>query len=988
MRRLFAASAVTLLLLFPGMIHAQTKAVSGRVTDSGTGQPLPGVTISVVGRSLAVLTDSAGSYRIFPGAATGTLEFSSVGYVSQKIRITGDQLDVSLVPEISNLENVVVIGYGTARKKDLTGSLATVNADDFQKGNITTPDQLIAGKVAGVAITPNGGRPGSGSTIRIRGGSSLNASNDPLIVIDGVPVDNGSVSGAASPLSFINPNDIESFTILKDASASAIYGARANNGVLLITTKKGKSGAFKASYGTTNSVAVISKTIDVLTGEQIRAIVEEFGTTKQKAQLGTASTNWQKEIYRAAFASDNNLTLSGGIKNFPYRLSLGFLNQDGILKTDNLKRTSIGLALNPTFFNNHLKVDLNIKSSFQKTRFANSDAIGAAVTFDPTQATYMEDQTYGGYYQWTEPNGKLVLNRANNPVGLLEQTFDNQKPMRSIGNLQVDYKFHFLPELRANINVGYDISRNNGTKFIPNNAASNYVIDSAAGGGLYQESKQERNNTLLDAYLNYTKKLMSIKSRIDATVGYSYNNFRAKNYNFRSLNANRDTLSGSTAPVFSFDIPENTLISYWGRLLYNFDEKYYLTASLRRDGSSRYSPENRWGWFPSIGLAWSLKNEFFKNSTELSDLRLRFGYGSTGQQDGIGNYDYLARYGVGGLSGSYEFGDAFYNGVGPFGYNAGLKWEKLQSYNLALDYGFADNRVSGSIEFYIRKTQDLLNAIPQAAGTNFSAYILANVGDLTNKGIEFTLNTQPIRTATTTLEVNFNYAYNHNNIEKLTVNPDSAYMGVPTGGAEGASDQIMLHAIGHPRSTFFLYQQVYDANGQPLEGVFVDRNNDGIINAADKYLNHSAVPDHTFGLSTNLTIKNWSAGFVARASLNNYVYNNIYSKASALNVITGNYIIGNASKNYLNTKFTGGTDLQPLSDLWVENASFLRMDNLFIGYNFGKIRGIYSLRATAGIQNVFIITKYKGLDPELSGGTDNNLYPRPRIFSLSLNLDF
>lgn len=971
-----------LMLICVLTVFAQTREVSGTVTEDVSNLPVSGATVEVKGTNYATVTDSAGNYRLMVPEGSSTLVFSFVGYTNLELPVTGTVVNAVLVHTTGSMESVVVIGYGTARKKDLTGAVATVSAKDFQKGNITTPDQLIAGKVSGVAITSNGGRPGQGSTIRIRGGSSLNASNDPLIVIDGVPVDNGTISGAANPLSFINPNDIESFTVLKDASASAIYGSRANNGVIIITTKKGKAGRIKVSYSTNNSLSMLAKKLDVLTGDQVREIVSQYGSDLHKGQVGTANTDWQDVIYRPAFASDNNVTLTGGIKQIPYRISLGYLNQDGLLRTDNLKRTSVGLALNPTFFNNHLKVDLNLKGSFQKTRFANDGAVGAAISFDPTQPVYMDDPTYGGYFQWTEANGTLVLNRANNPLGMLEQTFDEQKPMRSIGNLQLDYKFHFLPELRANLNLGYDASSNEGTKLIPANAATNFL-----DGGRFEQGKQNRFNSVFDFYLNYAKDIA--KHRIDATVGHSYNNFRTKNYSFRALNANKDTIAGTTAPVYPFDIPENTLISYWGRLLYNYDSKYFLTASLRRDGSSRFAPENRWGWFPSVGLAWSLKNELFKNTADLSELKLRFGYGLTGQQDGIGNYDYLARYGVGGLSSSYQFDNAFYNAYGPFGYNYNLKWEELSSYNVALDFGFLRNRINGSIDFYVRESKDLLNAIPQAAGTNFSAYVLANVGTLRNSGVEFTLNTQPVATDKVSLDVNFNYTYNKNEITNLTVIPDDpTYLGIPTGGTQ-SNGNAQLHAVGNPRNTFYLYQQVYDNNGKAIEGLFADRNRDGLINNDDKYLNHSAVGNHMFGLSSNLSVNKWNGGFVARATLNNFVYNNVFADRSTRTAITGAYTLGNGISNYYNTGFTQGTGISAMSDMWVENASFLRMDNIFIGYNFGSLaKCISSVRAIASVQNAFVITKYKGLDPEVSNGIDNNIYPRPRIFSLGLNFDF
>lgn len=981
-RKKLRAFLTLLMVICVLAVFAQNREVTGTVTDDVSKLPVSGATVELKGTNYATVTDSAGSYRLAVPNGNGVLIFSFIGYASQELTIAGNIVNAVMLPATGSMESVVVIGYGTARKKDLTGAVATVSAKDFQKGNITTPDQLIAGKVSGVAITSNGGRPGQGSTIRIRGGSSLNASNDPLIVIDGVPVDNGTISGAANPLSFINPNDIESFTVLKDASASAIYGSRANNGVIIITTKKGKAGKIRVSYSSNNSLSTLAKKLDVLTGDQVRDIVSQYGTDLHKGQVGSASTDWQDVIYRPSFASDNNVTITGGIRQMPYRISLGYLNQDGLLRTDNLKRTSVGFALNPSFFNNHLKVDLNLKGSVQNTRFANDGAVGAAISFDPTQPVYMDDPTYGGYFQWTEANGTLVLNRANNPLGMLEQTFDRQKPMRSIGNLQLDYKFHFLPELRANLNLGYDAAGNEGSKLIPANAATNFL-----DGGRFEQGKQTRFNSVFDFYLNYAKDIA--KQRIDVTVGHSYNNFRTKNYSFRALNANKDTIAGTTAPVYPFDIPENTLISYWGRLLYNYDSKYFLTASLRRDGSSRFAPENRWGWFPSVGLAWSLKNELFKNTADISELKLRFGYGLTGQQDGIGNYDYLARYGVGGLSASYQFDNTFYNAYGPFGYNYNLKWEELSSYNVALDFGFLRNRINGSIDLYVRESKDLLNAIPQAAGTNFSAYVLANVGTLRNSGVEFTLNTQPVATEKVSLDINFNYTYNKNEITNLTVIPDDpTYLGIPTGGTQ-SNGNAQLHAVGHPRNTFYLYQQVYDNSGNAIEGLFYDRNRDGLINNEDKYLNHSAVGNHMFGLSSNLSVNKWNGGFVARATLNNFVYNNVFADRSTRTAITGAYTLGNGISNYYNTEFTQGTGISAMSDMWVENASFIRMDNIFVGYNFGKLaKCINSVRAIASVQNAFIITKYRGLDPEVSNGIDNNIYPRPRIFSLGLNFDF
>jgi TonB-dependent starch-binding outer membrane protein SusC len=985
MRKLLYAIGLPLFLLLSLVTSAQDKVVSGRVTDS-SGRGIAGVSVSVKGLTSRGTTTSAnGDYSFSVPASATTLVFSSVGYGTQELPISGGNVNVSLQASAGSLSEIVVVGYGTSRKRDLTGSVATVSSKDFQRGNITTPEQLIAGKVAGVQITSNGGQPGSGSTIRIRGGSSLSASNDPLIVVDGVPLDNGGISGASNPLSFINPNDIESFTVLKDASSAAIYGTRASNGVIIITTKKGRSDKLRVSFSTLNSISHNFKQVEVLTADQVRSVVKQFGSPTQKAMLGSANTNWQKEIYQKALASDNNITFTGGIAKLPYRLSLGYLNQEGVLKTDHLSRYSTALALNPTFFNNHLRVDINLKGTIQKYRFANTGAIGTAVYFDPTQPVYSKSARYGGYFEWLDASGKPNTFAARNPVAMLNDLENNSNAKRSIGNIQFDYKMHFLPDLRANLNLGYDISKGEGTTFVSDSAAIEY-----ATGGHNNQYSQKKQNLLLEFYLNYTKDIPSAKSRIDVLGGYSYNNYQTVNRFFASYNA-RGVKFPNSDPLFPFDRPENTLLSYFGRLNYTFNNKYLLTATIRRDGSSRFAPANRWGTFPSVALAWKLKDESFLNTSKtVSDLKLRLGYGVTGQQEGIGNYDYLSYYSLSNPSATYQLGDTYYQMFRPGGFYANRKWEETTTYNAAIDYGFAGNRINGSIDFYLRKTKDLLNSIPAPAGTNFSAYVLANVGSMENKGVEFSFNAQPVRNSDFTWDVSYNVTYNQNTITGLTVVPDDPnYIGFPTGGLAGTGGFAFINSVGFSKSTYYLYHQVYNKDGKPIEGLFEDVNRDGIINEQDKYKGKRADPNVFMGFSTNLNYKKWSAGFVMRANFNNYIYNNVYSNNGRLNQILGSQTTGNASANYLETGFVGNSDQQMLSDFYLENASFLRMDNLNIGYNFGRVlRSKAGLRATATVQNVFVVTKYTGLDPEVGGGIDNNIYPRPRIFSLGLNLDF
>jgi iron complex outermembrane receptor protein len=985
-RKLLQLIVLPAMLLFSQISFAQQRTVSGRVTDS-TGSGLAGVTITASGTKLATQTIADGTFKLTVPTSVNALIFSSVGFASRQVPIPPDNLmTVSLTGSTTSLNEVVVIGYGTARKKDLTGSVATVTSKDFQKGNITTPEQLIAGKVAGVSIISNGGQPGSGSTIRIRGGSSLIASNDPLIVIDGVPLDNGSISGANNPLSFINPNDIESFTVLKDASASAIYGTRAANGVIIITTKKGRGGKFKVNFTSTNSLSKIIKEVPVLNGDQVRQIVNTLGNSTQKSQVGTANTNWQDQIYQTAFASDNNISMTGGVSNLPYRLSLGYLNQTGILKTDNLIRNSAALALNPVLFDNHLKIDINVKGSIEKYRFANTGAIGSAVYFDPTQSVYSSSKRYNGYFVWLKPDGTPNTLAAQNPLAMLTDQHNNSDAKRSIGNIQFDYKFHFLPDLHANLNLGYDASKGEGTVFISDSSSLAYSTK-----GSYTQYEQKKWNTLGEFYLNYVKDIESIHSHVDVMAGYSYNNYLTTNYSFPGFDARGDTLS---KPPYPFDKPENTLISYFGRANYSYKDKYLVTGTIRRDGSSRFAPSNRWALFPSVAVAWRLKNEpFLKDNKNVSDLKLRFGYGVTGQQDGIGNYDYLSYYDLSFPTSSYQFGNTFYQGFRPEGFYANRKWEQSATTNLAIDYGFKDNRINGSIDFYYKKTSNLLNSVAPPAGTNFAAFVVENVGDMTNKGVEFTVNFQPVRNRDVTWDVSFNATYNHNEITNLTVIPDDPhYPGFPSTNIAGVQGFAFLNAVGSSKNTFYLYHQVYNKDGSPIEGLVEDANRDGVINDNDKYKGKRADPDFFLGLSSNVSYHKWNAGFVARASFDNYVYNNVFSNNGRLNQILGAQSTGNASINYLTTHFTGTTSnaaAQILSDYYLENGSFLKMDNIYVGYNFGKIiEDKVSLRLSASVQNAFTITKYQGLDPEISNGVDNNLYPRPRIYSLGINLDF
>ena len=998
-RKLLQSIILPAMLLFSQLGFAQDRVITGRVTDS-TGNGLAGVTVTAKGSRTATQTNNDGGFSITIPSTVDALIFSSVGFATREIPvISGAPLTVSLSGAGSSLNEVVVIGYGTRMKKDLTGAVTAITAKDFNKGSITTPEQLIAGKVAGVQITSNGGAPGSGSTIRIRGGASLNASNDPLIVVDGVPLapnrnldGTPSIAGSPDPLSLINPNDIESMNILKDASATAIYGSRASNGVIIITTKKGKSGKPRFNFTTQNSISTLPKEADVLSPAEFRNYVNTHGTPAQIAIMGNANTNWQNEIYDNAFTTDNNLSVSGSYKVLPYRVSLGYLNQDGILKTGNLKRTSASITLSPRLLDDHLKIDLNLKGSISHSRFADEGAIGTAVRFDPTQPVQNGSKRFGGYFEWLDPSSTTGLRDLAplNPVGLLEQKEDKSDVKRSIGNIQFDYKLHFLPDLHVNLNLGYDVSKGEGTIFIPDSAASSYLRSpDAKHGGVDNQYKQNKSNTILETYLNYVKDLKSIYSKIDVIAGYSYQDFSTTNYNFPDRTTDGFVIS---TPSFPFDKPENRLISFYGRLNYTYKGKYLLTGTLRRDGSSRFSEENRWGMFPSGAFAWRLKEEdFLRNSTTVSDLKLRLGYGETGQQDGIGNYDYIARYSLANQQAQYQFGNRFDSLYRPEGYNPNLKWEQTATYNIGLDYGFFNNRITGSIDVYLKKTTDLLSIIDQPAGTNFTNKILANIGNMENRGVEFTINAQLVRNRNVTWDFGFNVTYNKNEITKLTFTNDPTFPGNLTGGiAGGVGSTVQIQSVGYPKNSFYVYQQIYDKSGKPIESLFEDRNRDGVINVDDLYRYKSPDPKAFLGAYSNVNWNKWSAGFSLRANIGNYMYNNRFSNTGVQrNIIDPLGFLANGSRNLLETNFTGNGDQYLLSDYYVENASFLRMDYINVGYNAGNLVSKHTnLRIGANVQNVFTVTKYKGLDPEVPGGIDNNFYPRPRIFSISLGLDF
>jgi len=959
--------------------------VTGRVTDQKSGQGIPRATVILKGTKTGTQTENDGSFKISVPANTGKLVFSSVGYESVEKDITASPMSVSLVS--STLQDIVVVAYGTRKKTDLTGAVTQITSKDFQKGNIVSSEQLLQGKVAGLEVTTGGGSAGGGSKLRIRGGASLNASNDPLIVVDGVPVESNGIAGSANFLNTINPDDIESVSVLKDASATALYGSRASNGVIIITTKKGSKGAVKFNFNTQLSSSQVSKYIDVLSADDVRRIVtadaQQTGNNAWKNLLGTANTDWQKEIYRNAIGTNNNISASGSYNAMPYRLSLGYSHQDGVLKTDQFNRFSTALNLAPKFLNDHLAVDLNVKFSNTTKRFADEGAIGSAVYFDPTKPVYAGNN-YGGYYEWLQANNLPIDLATRNPLALLMLRNNNSSVNRLVGNVQLDYKLDFFPDLHVRANFGLDNASGSGDDNIDSTSATNYRTQ-----GRFVHYAQKKKNYLADLSLFYAKDIKSIDGKIDVLFTHSYQDFITEVSNFAAFGQDGDTIPGSI-PTFASDKPEYRLESYLGRVNLTLAKNYLVTASIRRDASSKFSKENRVGYFPAAAFAWKLKDAFFSSTKAVSDLKLRFGWGTTGQQDGIGYYTYLPVYGQSNATAQYQFGNSYYSFLRPSAYDANIKWETTTTINAGLDFGFFNNRINGSIDVYQKKTKDLLSVIPVAPGSNFDITLLTNVGNLENKGLELSINTNPIRKKDFSWDFGFNVTYNKTTITNLLKQQDANFQGIDVSGiAGGTGNNIGKFAVGYAPFVYNVFKQVYDANGKPIEGLYEDLNRDGRIDDADRYLYKKPAADVMFGLNTMFTYKQFTLGLTGHGMLGNYLYNNYNSGSGVLRTIQNPIqFVNNASVNYLQTTFSNN---QYLSDYYIENASFFRLDNINLGYNFGNvINDKTNLRVTANVQNVLVITNYTGADPEnaSSTGVDNNIYPRPRIISIGANLDF
>lgn len=993
-----------LFLLLPFGVLAQS-SLSGVVLDSQTKQPLPGVNVIVQGANSSASTDFDGKFQLGGLKSGDKVVFSFVGYDSQTITFSGQKtVSISLVESANQLQEVVVqVGYGTVKKKDATGSVTTLTTKEFNKGANVTADNLLNGRIAGVTVNAGGGAPGSGAQIRIRGGSSLSASNDPLIVIDGLPISNSNTTGSTSILAALNPNDIESFNVLKDASATAIYGSRAANGVIIINTKRGSkklSVEYNFQYGTGR----LFNQVDVFSAKDFIAKVEantingllspgstnllgvDDPTTSVSDDLSTpgiiegrilSNTDWQRAIYRRTDFVDNSLSIRGSLFNrIPAKLTLGNTYQQGLRLTNDFTRNSASVVLNPNFFNDHLKLRLNANFTNENNRFA--DAVeGTAIRFDPTKPVYDAASPFDGFFEYRNGNTTAdFLNQVpRNPVAQLMQTNHTGINNRIIGNFEIDYKFHFFPELRAVVNLGFDESNGERRRLVGNTALTGFINGNTLFG-TNEFTEQTRRNKLLDAYFVYNKKFSNVN--FELTSGYSYQKFQ--NYGFNTFNVN-----DITAPdPRGFASPDEVLIGLFGRTNISINDKYLFTFSLRRDGTSRFSEDNRWGNFPSAAFAWKFGQDVFKNSKVVSDMKLRLGWGITGQQEiPVGDF-YLERYNIGDPNSQYSFANLPYPVGVPAPRNPDLKWETTTTYNIGLDYGLFNNRITGSLDAFYKQTDDLFfNDTPYADGSNFSNSGPANIGSFSTKGIEFSLNADVIKRDNLNWSVNFNATKFERRIDELPVGADLLF-----GQAGGTGGTVQIHREGYTPASFFVYKQLYSTDGSPIEGAFADLNGDGIINGDDRYIYKNPDPDFVLGFASNFNYKNFDFSFNMRASIGNRIYNALKANRAYNALIKPDAELGNVLTSVLDTNFNNVNGENVISDIYIENGSFLRMDNITMGYTFPNWLGKASLRLFTGVQNAFIITKYDGLDPEINEGRDNTIYPRQRQFLFGANVKF
>ena len=965
-------SLLLLMLLVPSLALAQS-TISGTVSESENGFPLPGVNVIIKGSSSGTTTDFYGKYQLTANNGD-VLVFSYVGYTSQEVIFAGQAvLDVQLSEDASALDEIVLIGYGGVKKEDLTGAVDLITAKDFNQGPIVSAQQLISGKIAGVSVTSGSGAPGDGQTIRIRGNGSLGLSSNPLIVLDGIPLNDGGVGGSRNPLNLINPNDIESMVVLKDASATAIYGSRGANGVIIITSKKGKEGDFKFNVNASTTIHTAIDQVDVLSTEEFVGVINSTGDTAYIDLLGASDTNWQDEIYKDAIGKDFSFSALGSAFGVPMRASLGYTDHDGILRTDNFQRTTGSLNFSPSFLKEQLKVEVNLRGSVAKNTFADRSAIGSAVSFDPTQSPYDAGSQYGGYFAWIDAGTGNQSNLAQtNPLALLNLRDDTSQVDRFIANIKVDYTLPFVEGLKATFNLGHDSSMSDGVTLVSDLIPTS---DSTFNGSK-NTYNQEATNQLLDVYLTYITSFNDAHN-LTAVAGHSYQAFEFDNTSY-------DSEAEEDGNDFEFiDRSKNVLLSYFTRINYDYQGKYLLTATLRADASSKLNPDDRWGYFPSLAAAWNLHKEGFMSDSFFDELKLRAGYGEVGNVNGLGDYRFLTQYVGSQSTANYQFGSSFYQTYRPEPINTELRWEVGRTTNIGLDYAILDGKLRGSVNAYMKETKNLIASSSVDPFTNFGNRIDANIGDMENKGIELSFDYTPIQNENFEWSINYNISFNDNKVTRLPF--DQAVGGI----SGGVGNNIQTHTEGQTPYSFLVYQQVYDASGAAIEGVYIDRNGDDIINDDDRYIKESPFADVIMGFNTNLKYKNWDLSVISRANFGNYAYNNVASNAVFSQAIgnSGGFL-RNIHSDYLNTGFMDYTETSLLSDHYVQEASFFKIDNITLGYTLKDAYKDTDIRFYGSAQNVLTVTNYEGLDPEIYGGIDNNFYPRPRSFVFGVNIDF
>jgi TonB-linked SusC/RagA family outer membrane protein len=1010
-----------LLLLLPFCAIAQNK-VEGMVVDNVSGQPIPGVNVRIEGSATGASTGFDGKFQLTNVKPTDVLSISYMGYSTRTITV-GSQtsLTIKLQEDSNQLKEVVVqVGYGSVKKKDATGAVTVLSAKDFNKGPIASADQLLVGRAPGVRITSDGGQPDSNPNIRIRGGASLSGSNNPLIIIDGVPLDNVNPAGIANPLTLINPNDIDSFTILKDASATAIYGSRASNGVIIITTKKGSSGKPQFNFSSNVSIGTVNNPVDMLNGTEFTSFIQKYHpgytnllgisdgsgnvddlSTPQIEGRILSNTDWQDLIYRESFSTDNSFSARANLfGSVPFRASVGYTKSEGVVKTNDLDRYTASVKFSPVLLENHLKIDINAKGiSSKKNAIDEGGVIGGALGMDPTKPAYdnSPNNIFGGYYQSLSANNSI--DGQSNPLALLNQRTRPEEVQKVLANIQLDYKMPFLEELRAVTNFGIESSKSKIEESYTDNSLATYRLDNSAkttpptyvfNPGLNYAENQTINNQTFDAYLQYTKELTGFVSKFDAQAGYNFQNFKVDGnkeiYRYNTDTGLREQTPNPSNPNNRY-FNERNLQSFFGRANVDLLSKYLFTFTLRADGSSLFEESKRWGYFPAVGFAWKMKDEsFLKDSKTFNDLKLRLGYGITGQQDisGVSNsYPYIPLFAPTSVSSTYFPG---VNGYYALPYNEDLTWEQTTTYNIGVDFSLFDNGiVSGSFDAYQRYTTDLLSMVSAAPGQALTNEFVSNVGEMENKGMEASLVVKVVSTEDFNLAVNGNIAYNIGEITDLnnrTTNVDNN-SAIPV----GTGQKIAYNTVGEQPYSAWVFEQIYDSNLKPIENAFVDKNGDGQITDLDRHY-IALRPNWTYGFGLTASYKQFDLSTTFNGQIGGKVYN--ARKLQSGYIDKALPVNSNSLTNVLDTEYVFKTinGNVPFSDYYLEDASFLRCQNITIGYKMDNVIKGAALRLYTSVNNLFLATDYTGSDPENFNAIDNNFYPRPRVFSFGMNLDF